>query len=60
MRLDEFSFKSARKRSYDPKEDPEVKELLSQYRSGLITHDELKQGLEKFGLTHYEINRSPR
>ncbi len=60
MKLNEFTFRQARKRQYDPKEDPKVKELLSQYRSGLITHDELKLGLEKFGLTHYEINRHTR
>jgi len=56
MKLNEFSFNQARKRVYDPKSDPKVKELWSQYKSGLITHDELKLELKKFGLTHYEIS----
>lgn len=58
MKLNEFTFKQSRKRVYDPKSDPKVKEMLSQYRSGLITHDELKLGLKKFGLTHYDIGHT--
>lgn len=58
MKLNEFTFKQARKRVYDPKSDPKVKEMLAQYKTGLISHDELKLGLKKFGLTHYDIDHT--
>lgn len=60
MKLNEFSFNKARKRRYDVREDPKVKELLAQYENGLISHDELKLELRKYGLTHYEIDRPTR
>lgn len=63
MKLDkllEFSFREARKRRYDPKQDPKVTELVAQFENGLISHEELRLELKKFGITHYENIKGSR